>query len=187
MQVVLIQDVDGVGFRGQVVNVSPGYARNFLVPQRLALVASKSTLNVAKEINRAAERKEASIRTEAEGKAQKLDGVSLTITANAGEEGKLFGSVTAADIVEVLNREVDGLTFDKRDVLLREPIKAVGKFHVKIRVFRDIQPAIEVKVVSAQPTEKAPKAGAAPKAEAEARGAEAAPPVESESHAEPEA
>jgi len=185
MQVVLIQDVDGVGFRGQVVNVSPGYARNFLVPQRLALVASKSTLNVAKEISRAAERKEASVRTEAEAKAKKLDGVSITIAANAGDEGKLFGSVTAADIVEVLNREVDTLTFDKRDVMLRDPIKAVGKFHVKIRVFRDIQPAIEVKVVPIQPAEKEQK-GAAPKPVAEASDASASP-VESESHAEPEA
>jgi large subunit ribosomal protein L9 len=177
MQIVLIQDVDGVGFRGQTVNVSPGYARNFLIPKGMALLATKASLNVATEINRVAERKEASARTEAEGRASKVSGVSLTITANAGDEGKLFGSVTASDIVEQLNQAVEGISFDKRDVLLRDPIKAVGKYNVKIRVFRDIQPAIEVKVVAQKGETPASTPSAAPEAT----------PAESASHAESEA
>jgi large subunit ribosomal protein L9 len=165
MKVVLIQDQDGLGFRGETVTVSDGYARNFLIPRAVALRATPTALRRAEEINRLAARKEVHVRAEAQTKKSKLDGTKIEIEANAGDGGKLFGSVTSGDIVARINQLGLGYEVDKKDVLLRAPLKALGVYTVPVKLFRDVQSNVEVWVVSNQPetpAERAPKAAAAP-------------------------
>ncbi len=173
MDIILIKDVDGVGFRGQTVKVADGFARNFLIPRGQALRATPAARKVADELNRAAERKEVHVRAEAETRSARLKDVSLTFEMNAGEGGKLFGSVTSQDIAEALAKENTGVEIDKKDVMLRTPIKSVGRFDVKLKIFRDIQPEIEVWVVAKN------------EAKAPAPVLETSPPAEAVDGAEP--
>jgi len=155
-----------VGFRGETVTVSDGYARNFLIPRNAALRATPSAMKVADELNRVAEKKETHVREEAEGKQAKLKDISLSFEVNAGEGGKLFGSVTSADIAERMNALDTGVEIDRKDVRLKEPIKALGRYTVDVRLFRQIAATIEVWVVSNQPeTPKTPAAVAEPAAD----------------------
>jgi len=181
MKVVLIKDQDGLGFRGETVDVSAGYARNYLIPRAVALRATPAAIRRAEEINRLAERKEVHVRSEAEARKSKIDGTKLEIEANAGEGGKLFGSVTTADLASRLNELDLGFEVDRKDVLLRTPLKALGVYTVPVKLFRDVQSEVEVWVVSNQPeTPAQPAAPAAPPATEEA-------PAEADASAETEA
>jgi large subunit ribosomal protein L9 len=145
MEVVLKQTVENVGQPGDLVKVSNGFARNFLLPRGLAYEATPGNLKrIAQEKERleAAERRR---RDEAQGVADRLAEVSLTFSARVGDEGKLFGSITASDIVE----QLDGLGFsvEKRQVDLHEPIKALGIYRVPVRLHADVKPEIKVWVI----------------------------------------
>jgi large subunit ribosomal protein L9 len=145
MEVVLKQSVENVGQPGDLVQVSNGFARNYLLPRGLAYEATPGNLKriaLEKERLEAAERKR---RDEAQTVADRLQEVSLTFSARVGDEGKLFGSITASDIVE----QLDGLGFsvEKRQVDLHEPIKALGIYRVPVRLHSDVKPEIKVWVI----------------------------------------
>lgn len=146
MEVILKQDVENLGAAGELVSVKPGYARNYLIPQGLALRATEGNRRRLEEERRHTQRAEERERERAEALAEKLDGRSLTFTVMAGEEGRLYGSVTNVDIADALERE--GLPVDRRTVLLDEPIKELGVYRVPIRLHPEVRPEVKIWVVA---------------------------------------
>lgn len=145
MEVILRQSIDRVGAPGDIVKVSPGYARNFLLPRGLAYEATPGNKKrIAQERSRL-EAAEAARREAAEGLAKRLEEVSVTFSARVGDEGKLFGSVTAADIAQQL--ETQGFHVEKRQIDLPEPIKALGVYRVPVRLHPEVKPEIKVWVI----------------------------------------
>jgi large subunit ribosomal protein L9 len=145
-QVILRTDVADLGRAGEVVDVKPGYARNYLIPQGLAYSASEGNVRQLE-----GERQQAQVSMDrqkgrAEGLAAELEGRSVSFKVKAGEEGKLFGSVTTVDIAEQLASE--GVTIDRRDIILEEPIKELGVFRVPVRLHADVRPELTVWVVA---------------------------------------
>lgn len=145
-EIILQEDVENLGATGEVVDVKPGYARNYLLPQGLALPATEGNLKRIHEERRREQRAEERVREAAEEKASKLSGRSITFHERAGEGGQLFGSVTAADICEQL--ETEGVPVDRTDVLLEEPIKELGVYSVAVDLHEDVQPEVKVWVVA---------------------------------------
>jgi large subunit ribosomal protein L9 len=148
MQVILRADVANVGHKGDVLDVSDGYARNFLVPRGLALAASPGALGQAAAMRRARDAREARDRASAEEVASRLAPKVVTISAKAGAEGRLFGSVTPADLVEAVEAQT-GVALDRRRVHLDEPIKTVGAHEVAVRLHTDVELRLSVEVVAA--------------------------------------
>jgi large subunit ribosomal protein L9 len=146
MKVILKQAVENLGEPGQVVTVKPGYARNYLLPQGLAYEASEANLRRIEEEQQQAEEQARRDYLEGRRRAAQLEGTSLTFHARAGEEGKLFGSVTNADIADRLNEGSLDFEVDRKQVLLDEPIKALGEYHVAIRLLTDVQAEVKVTV-----------------------------------------
>ena len=145
MDVILRQAVENLGKPGDVVKVSNGYASNYLIPRGIAFVATGGNLKrIAQEKTRL-EAAENERRTAAQSLAEKLEQVSLTFSARVGEEGKLFGSVTAADIAHQL--ESQGFSIEKRQIDLHEPLRALGVFRVPVRLHADVKPEIKVWVI----------------------------------------
>ena len=147
IKVILRQDVEDVGSSGDVVTVKPGFARNFLLPKGLAFEATDANIKRLEEEQRRNEAKSKRDRLEANRRAAQLEPVSLTFQANAGEEGKLFGSITSSDIADRLREQGLDFDVDKRDILLDEPIKALGVYNVPVRLHQDVKPEIKVWVV----------------------------------------
>ncbi|HTW63053.1 MAG TPA: 50S ribosomal protein L9 [Bryobacteraceae bacterium] len=145
MEVILREDVEKLGTRGQLVKVANGYARNFLLPKRLAVAATESNKKIVEQERQAHLRKEAKVVAEAGELGKLMEAVTITITQKAGENGQLFGSVTAKDIADAL--EAQGYTIERRKVSLEEPIKAVGEYKVPLRLHRDVTVEIGVNVV----------------------------------------
>lgn len=143
MQIILQEDVEKLGTRGQVVEVAEGYARNFLLPRKLALEASAGNLKRLEKMRAVFANKEAGERADAQKLAELLASVSLEFTRRAGENDQLFGSVTSADVAEALAAQ--GYTVDKRKVVLPEPIKVVGEFQVPLKLHREL--GADVKVI----------------------------------------
>ena len=133
MEVLLIKDVDGLGEAGEVQRVADGYARNYLLPRRLAVAATPGAIKQAEQRQKARARQQERIVSEAQALAQALDGVSVSIQARAGETDRLYGSITSANIAEALSKEV-GQEVDRRKLLLHEPIKELGTHAVTIRL-----------------------------------------------------
>jgi large subunit ribosomal protein L9 len=145
MEVILRQAVENLGKPGDVVKVSNGYARNFLLPRGVAFEATPGNLKRIAQEKERLEAAENERRTAAQTLAERLEQVSLTFSARVGEEGKLFGSVTATDIAHQL--EGQGFTIEKRQVDLHEPLKTLGVFRVPIRLHADVKPEIKVWVI----------------------------------------
>jgi len=145
MEVILRQAVDNLGHPGDVVTVSPGFARNYLLPRGFAYEATAGNKKRMEQERERLEAAESSRREAAEEIARKLEPVSLTFSARVGEEGKLFGSVTTADIAHQL--EGQGFKIEKRQIDLHEPIKALGVYRVPIRVHADVRAEIKVWVI----------------------------------------
>jgi len=145
MEVILREDVDKLGSRGQTVEVAAGYARNFLLPKRMAVRASEANKKIIEQERQAHVRREATERGAAEELAKLLDGVSVTIAQKAGEMEQLFGSVTAKDIAEALEKQ--NFTIERRKIHLDEPIKQLGEHPVVVKLFRDVSAEIKVNVV----------------------------------------
>ena len=145
MKVILIEDVKKLGSMGEMVQVKDGYARNFLFPKNLARPATESNLNIIEEIKR---KKEAAIVKEkklAEELRDKLSLVSCTLAVEAGDDDRLFGSVTAQDIANSFEEE--GFSIDKRKFILEEPIKKLGVYHVSVKLHPEVSGDVKVWVV----------------------------------------
>ena len=145
MEIILRQGVENLGKPGDVVNVKAGYARNYLLPHGLAYEATPGNLKRIQQERDRLEAAENERRAGAQGVAEKLEQVSLTFSARVGEEGKLFGSVTATDIAQQL--EAQGFHVEKRQIDLHEPIKALGVYRVPVRLHADVKPEIRVWVI----------------------------------------
>lgn len=149
MKVILKEGMANLGEPGEIVDVKPGYARNYLLPQGKAYVASDANLARLEEEQRRREEKAKRDYLEANRRAAQLEDVSITFSVNAGEEGKLFGSVTNGDIADRLNAE-GGLDFEveKRTVVLEDPIKELGTFRVPVKLHTDVTTEVEVIVAA---------------------------------------
>ncbi|MEE9167043.1 MAG: 50S ribosomal protein L9 [Candidatus Neomarinimicrobiota bacterium] len=143
--VILLQDVQKLGSQGDVVRVKPGYARNYLLPQGLAKEANARNLRLLELEKQQEEVRQQKTEEEAKEMAEKLKGISLTAPVQVGEEDRVFGSVTSITISKLLKEQ--GHDIDKKDVLLQEPIKALGLFSVPVRVHGDIQAEVKVYVI----------------------------------------
>ncbi|HHT66341.1 MAG: 50S ribosomal protein L9 [Caldicoprobacterales bacterium] len=146
MKVILLQDVKGHGKKGDVVNASDGYARNYLFPRNLAVEATSKNLNDLKN-KQAAEnkRKEAQLE-EARKQAEAISGLEVVVKAKSGENGKLFGSVTNKEIGDTLKRQ-HNISIDRKKIVLPEPIRSLGSFQLEVKVYPEITAKLNVKVV----------------------------------------
>ena len=143
-KVILQEDIDKLGHRGDVVAVKPGYARNFLLPRKLAIEATTGNMKALERIRTSLAKKTATELEAAQKQAVLLNGVELRFTRKTGENDQMFGSVTTADVAEGLGAQ--SFKIDKRQVQLAEPIKALGEYPVTIKVFRDVTAQIKVHV-----------------------------------------
>ncbi|HVO30351.1 MAG TPA: 50S ribosomal protein L9 [bacterium] len=144
MQVILHENLDNLGKVGDVVRVKDGYARNFLIPNGLAAIASKRNIAELEHQKRAAEAKAAKIKGEAEKFAKQLEGAKIVLPRQVGEGDKLFGSVTSMDIEEALRKA--GLVVSKKQIELKEPIKALGLHEVPVKIHPEITAKVRVNV-----------------------------------------
>ena len=144
MQIILQEDVEKLGNRGDVVTVKPGYARNFLLPHKLAIEATAGNMKALERIRGSLAKKTATELDAAKKQAELLTGVSLKFTRKTGENDQMFGSVTTADIADGLKAQ--GFEVDKRQIQLKDPVKSLGEYPVTVRVFRDITSEIKIHV-----------------------------------------
>jgi large subunit ribosomal protein L9 len=179
MKVLLIQDVDNLGYAGDVKNVANGYGRNFLIPHRMAVLATPGALKQAETIRKAAEKHRAQQMEDAQAMANQLANLELVFERRAGETGKLYGSVTSTDIVEAIQARTE-IDVDKRKVALPEPIRMLGQQEVSIKLMIDVTATLKVTVL--------PEGGVLEKEHLEEEEMEEAPlaetPAESEAEAE---
>ncbi|MBU3759272.1 MAG: 50S ribosomal protein L9 [Candidatus Omnitrophica bacterium] len=146
MELILLQDVEKVGRKGEVIRVRDGFGRNFLLPQNLALVATKENRRFVDDLKARAAKRAAQEKAEAETLAKKIQGVKITLERAAGEQDKLFGSVTAEDIREALAEKKHA--FDKKQIHLKEPIRHLGTFSVTLELYPQVKAAVSVEVVA---------------------------------------
>jgi large subunit ribosomal protein L9 len=158
MEIILLEDIDKLGARGQIVKVADGYARNFLLPQKQALAATPQNRKWLDQQRVRFLKEEARERAGAEEVAKMLEGVSVTVTRKAGEQGTLFGSVTALDIADKLAGQ--GYKVDRRKIQLDHPLKVLGEYDVHVKLHRDVTATVRVKVEAEGELE--PAAPAAP-------------------------
>jgi large subunit ribosomal protein L9 len=142
MQIILQENIEKVGSRGEVVDVAPGYARNYLLPRKLALEASPGNLKRIEKIRQTLAKRTATEREQALAQAELLNLVTLTLARKAGENDQLFGSVTAADLAEALAKQ--GFEVDRRRIQLAEPIKLVGESTVTAKLVHDVTATFKV-------------------------------------------
>jgi large subunit ribosomal protein L9 len=144
MEVILKEDVNNLGHRGDVVKVAAGYGRNYLLPQNLAMEANAANKAVIDQMKNAAVRRSAKEKTEAEALVAQLDAIALSFARKTGENDHLFGSVTSSDIAQQL--EEKGFTIDRRKIHLDEPLKSLGDFLVPVRLHREVTAHVKVVV-----------------------------------------
>lgn len=145
MEVILREDIEKLGSRGQIVKVASGYARNYLLPKKLAVAATAANKKIIEQERQAHLRREAKEKSSAEDLARMMTGVSVTISQKAGELEQLFGSVTSKDIAEALEQQ--NFHIERRKIHLEEPIKQLGEFQVPIRLHREVTVEITVRVI----------------------------------------
>lgn len=144
MEIILQEDVEKLGNRGQVVTVKEGYARNYLLPQKLAIPASASNMKRLEKMRAAFAKKEATERESAQQQAAQLASVTLKLSRKAGESDQLFGSVTAGDIADALKAQ--GYEIDKRKIQLNDAIKLVGEYPITLKLYRDVTATVTLTV-----------------------------------------
>ena len=147
MEVILLDDLQGVGQKGATVNVKPGFARNYLLPRRLAIRIGNKAANLYKELERQKSVQADKLMEAARAEAAKVDGFQINIAAQANEEDTLFGSVTSADVAAALAKA--GHDVDKRRIELPEHVKQLGRYDVPIRIFQEVTATVKVWVVRA--------------------------------------
>ncbi len=146
MEVILREHIDNLGRRGDVVKVAAGYARNFLLPRKLALVVTDANKQQIEREKKVAEVRDAQERSSAEAYAQRLEQVEIEIARRVGENDAMYGSVTSADIAHALDAK--GFEIDKRKIQLPDPIKALGELQVPVKVHREVTARVRVKVIA---------------------------------------
>jgi large subunit ribosomal protein L9 len=146
MEVILREDIENLGSRGEIVKVAPGYARNFLLPKRKAVAATDSNKKIVEQERQAHLRKDAKVQGEAQELAKLMTGVTVTIRSKAGEGDQLFGSVTTKDIGDALAAQ--NYTIDRRKIQLDEPIKQLGEYKVPVKLHKDV--TVDVTVIVAK-------------------------------------
>ncbi|MCK4352592.1 50S ribosomal protein L9 [candidate division WOR-3 bacterium] len=146
MKIILLQDTEKLGKRGDIVDIKPGYARNYLLPNKIALYYSPSNLRKFEEQKKIEEVRGNKKKREALGSKEMLESLSLTFPVQAGEDGKIFGAVTNINIAELLTKE--GCEIDKKNILLKEPIKELGVYSVKVLLNSGVEATIKLWVVS---------------------------------------
>jgi large subunit ribosomal protein L9 len=145
MEVILREHVDNLGRRGEVVKVANGYARNYLLPQKLALPVTEASRRQIEKEREKAEAKDAEERKQADALAAQIAALDISIARRMGENNTMYGSVTTADIAHAL--EAKGIKVEKRKILLHDPIKAIGEHPVPVKIHRDVTAEVKVKVV----------------------------------------
>ena len=145
MKVILTQDVRGQGKRGQMIDVSDGYARNFLFPKKLAVEATADNINTMRMNDKATQERQAKERAEALDLRNRMKDMTIVVTAKGGGAGRLFGSVTNTEVSEALAKQA-GIQLDKRKIVLDEPIKAVGVYTVKCKLGYEINAELKIEV-----------------------------------------
>ena len=148
MKVILQQDVKGQGKKGQMIDVSDGYGRNFLLAKKLAVLATPENVNTMKQQEKAKKAQEAAEKAEAEATAKKLADITVKVEAKAGEGGRLFGAVTAKEVAEALSAQ-HGITINKAKLVLEEPIKACGTYKLKAKLGYEVVGTVNLLVVEA--------------------------------------
>jgi large subunit ribosomal protein L9 len=147
MKIILRKDVPKLGDAGTVHTVADGYARNYLIPQGMAIVATPGELKVVATNQKVADRKIARQEDQLQSLADKISGQRLTFTANTGEQGRLYGSITAADVAEELSKAI-GTEIDRRKVVLEDPIRSIGEHNVTVHLVGKLRPQVTVVVAS---------------------------------------
>jgi large subunit ribosomal protein L9 len=142
MEVILREEIESLGHRGAVVKVADGYARNYLLPKKLAVAATEANKKIVEQEREAWLRKEAKVKLDAEGLAKLLEGVTLTFRQKVGENDQLFGSVTAKDVADALEKQ--NFHIDRKRVILDEPIKTLGEHKVTLRLHREVSTEVPV-------------------------------------------
>ncbi len=145
MKVILLQDVKGKGKKGQMLEVSDGYARNFMLPKKLAIEATPDAINTMRMNDKATQERIAKEKAEALEIGKKLRAMTLVVTAKGGGAGRLFGSVTNQEIADALKKQ-SGITLDKRKIVLSDPIKAIGNYTVTCKLGYEITAPLSVKI-----------------------------------------
>ena len=145
MDIILLEDLKGVGAKGATVHVKPGFARNYLIPRRMAIAAGTRAASLYQELDRQRELRDQKVLAEARAEAARFDGVEVNIPAQANDEDTLFGSVTNADVAEALARA--GLEIDKRKIDLEDHIKQLGKYDVAVRIHPEVTATVKIWVV----------------------------------------
>ncbi len=158
MEVILKEDVNKLGHRGDVVKVADGYGRNYLLPAKLAIQATTANKAVIEQMKGSAIRKSAKEKASSEELAKQMSAVELTFERKVGENDHLFGSVTSGDIAQQL--EAQGYTIDRRKIALEEPLKQLGEFHVPVKLHREVTAHVKVTIKSDAPDEVATSAAA---------------------------
>ena len=148
MEVILREHVDNLGRRGEVVNVADGYARNYLLPRKLALLVNEGSKRQVERERKLAEAREAEEKGQAEAFAARLAALDIEIARRVGENDVMYGSVTSADVAHALHAK--GFDIDKKKVVLAEPLKALGEFAVPVKIHRDVPASVKVRIVAEQ-------------------------------------
>jgi large subunit ribosomal protein L9 len=145
MEVILREHVDNLGRRGEVVKVAEGYARNFLLPRKLALPVTEANKRQIERERARLDAKEASEKQDAEALAQRIAALDLSVARKVGENDTLYGSVTASDIADLMHK--GGIEIDRRKIQLAEPLKQLGEFNVPVKIHREVAAQVKVRVV----------------------------------------
>jgi large subunit ribosomal protein L9 len=153
MEIILQQDVDELGFEGDIVQVAKGYARNYLIPKGVAVLATAQNIKIFEQKKKKIEIKRLKAKEAAETLRDELEGMEVRFTQKSGEEGKLYGSITSMDIASQMEKQ--GIVIDRRKILLEKPIKALGAYDVQVKVFPEVTAAIKVIVDPEEEKEKA--------------------------------
>ena len=148
MKLILLEDVEGLGRKGDAVDVADGYARNYLVPKRLAMKATEGGLKEAEQLRRTREEADRRAREEAEALSGALEGQKVVVAARSADEGKLFGSIGQRDIAEAI-KKFTGVDIDQSRIDLRTPIKELGSYEIRVRPFGDVECQLTLEVIPA--------------------------------------
>ncbi len=144
MKLILKQDMEELGYEGDVVDVAPGYARNYLIPKGFGVEATDRNIKAFEQMKRKIEARKLRAREEAEQLRDRLAEMTIAISQKAGEEGKLYGSVTSMDVADEIERQ--GVVLDRRKILLEKPIKAVGEYEIPVKIYQEVTGQVKVVV-----------------------------------------